>query len=62
MRPGTATAPSSAAIAAIASGQHPIDLMCSLEVRNRGRGRGILGTRRAELDQPIIHAAVVPAA
>jgi len=49
------------AIAAIASGQHPIDLMRSLEVGIEDAGRGILGTA-GELDQPIIHAAVVQAA
>lgn len=49
------------AIATIASGRYPLNLMCSLEVGIEDADRGILGTA-GELDEPVIHAAVVPAA
>jgi threonine dehydrogenase-like Zn-dependent dehydrogenase len=49
------------AIATIASGRYPLDLLCSLEVGIEDAGRAILGTA-GELDEPVIHAAVIPTA
>lgn len=47
------------AIATIASGRYPLDLMCSLEAGLGEVDRAILGTA-GELDEPVIHAAVIP--
>jgi threonine dehydrogenase-like Zn-dependent dehydrogenase len=47
------------AIALIAAGGHPLDLMCSLETGLADAERAVLGTA-GELDVPVIHAAVVP--
>ena len=47
------------AIALIASGRHPLELMCSLETGLADAERAVLGTA-GELDIPVIHAAVVP--
>jgi threonine dehydrogenase-like Zn-dependent dehydrogenase len=48
------------AIALIASGRRPLDLMCSLEVGLDDVDRAIRGTG-GELDEAVIHAAVLPA-
>ena len=49
------------AIATIASGRYPLDLLCSLEVGLDKAGAAILGTA-GELEDPVIHAAVIPSA
>jgi threonine dehydrogenase-like Zn-dependent dehydrogenase len=48
------------AIALLASGRYPLDLLASMNCRLPDAAQAVLGTG-GELDRPVIHAAVVPA-
>lgn len=48
------------AIALLASGRYPLELMASMECGLSDAAQAILGTG-GELDRPVIHAAIVPA-